>query len=178
MTTNTKTTTTPAFISFTAALVQAAAELGLPKPVTAETETGLPQNKGFVFLRFAPDGAALIIPKSVKAMAKLDSHLDLSGHDGYLNPVDSNGRVICQFAPDVDKVKAILPLFVEASKRPVKKASKVDSAAASAATPDTADGEAELASWSPSDGETEAASWAEEDMTDEELDAATQPLMG
>lgn len=170
-------TETPTYVTFCQALIAECRAQGL-QPVTAPTETGLPQNKGYAFLRFSDDGAALIVPKSATRMGSLDSHVDLSGTDGYIPLTKPNGKVACHFAPDVAKVAKVLARFVGASKR----ATVVASRPASQATPgnltsavDSQYGDLEVASWAASQ-RTPAGPSIEpsiEEMTDEELDAAT-----
>lgn len=107
------------YVQFCAALVQECADLGLPAPLAADTETGLPQNEGYCFLRFSEGGAAIIIPKGKTRMAPVHSHVDLSAFPGFIPLPKKNGRVICHFAADVGLLSATLQLFVGASKRPL-----------------------------------------------------------
>ena len=159
---------TPSYVQFCHALVAECRAQGL-QPITAGTETGLPQNKGFAFLRFSEDGAALIVPKSVTRMGSLHSHVDLSGADGYIPLEKPNGKVMCLFAPDLEKVRAIVGRFVGASKRATVVPSKATPGATPSAPADTSYGDIEVASWAASG----AADKAIEEMTDEELEAAT-----
>lgn len=164
------------YVQFCTKVLAAAKAQGL-QPITADTESGLPQNDGWCFLRFAPDGAALIIPKGKTRMGNLHSHVDLTGKDGYVALPKKNGKVICHFAPDADKVTAVLSAFVGAAKRPTAApVSKVASSATVATTPSAplsdVFGEAleEMLNEEP-----ETQSYATEETEEEQLERLTQP---
>lgn len=142
-TTNTKpavTVASPAYVTFCKDLTEECRSQGLGHYLKADTETGLPQNAGYAFLRFSEDGAAVIVPKAQGAMREVHSHLDLSGFDGFIALPKRNGRVLCHFAADLTLLAEVLPLFDGASKRPVAKPvrqAKAEQAQASATASDT-----------------------------------------
>jgi hypothetical protein len=110
-------------------------ELGLPTPTTSNTDSGLPENTGWMFIAFGPesvdssralgDTACLIVSKS---LTQVHSHIDLDGEEGYIGLPKKNGRVICHFAPDLSLIAQVLHRFVSASRRasitPVKSTGK------------------------------------------------------
>jgi len=111
----------PAYVQFTAALRARLDQAGV-KYETAATETGLPQNAGYAFLRVDGGEGAVIIPKSKTKMARLDCHVDASGLEGYVPLTKPNGRVVCHFEPDVGLlVDGLLARLSGAPKRPVVK---------------------------------------------------------
>jgi hypothetical protein len=99
-------------------------ELKLPVPTLSPTESGLPENTGWIFVGFGPksvnssrelgDTACLIISKS---LTQVHSHLDLDGEEGYLPLPKKCGRVICHFAADIDLIANVIGRFVTASRR-------------------------------------------------------------
>mgnify|MGYP001567933139 CR=1 FL=1 len=111
----------PATKAFVTALLGECAKLGLAVlSLDPTTESGLKENGGWCFLRLEGDhanGASLIIPKAVTRLGNLHSHVDLMGKDGYIPLPKKNGKVVCHFAPDVEKVKKVLPAFLSAAKR-------------------------------------------------------------
>ncbi len=124
MSTVTTSKSVPAYVSFCAAIIAECQAQGLD-PLRDATESGLPQNEGYCFLRFQEGGAALIVPKSKNRMAPCHSHVDLSGVEGFIPLPRKNGRVICHFESDLGLLATVLPFFVGASKRaslpPVRK---------------------------------------------------------
>jgi hypothetical protein len=130
MTTTTK--TLPAYVQFCNALKAEAESQGLGHYLTADTETGLPQNAGYAFLRFSENGAAIIVPKSQTRMANVHSHVDLSGQDGFVALPKYNGRVLCHFAPDVTLLAPVLCLFNGQAKRPIAYSQKTVAATVAA----------------------------------------------
>lgn len=109
----TKTQAVPAYVQFCLELSARAKALGLELE-TAGTETGLPQNKGYAFVRAVGSTAALIVPKAVAAVKAVESHVALPGAE----PVTGNGRVVCRIAPAALTDDCLLALL-GASKRPV-----------------------------------------------------------
>lgn len=144
------------YVQFCKALIKFCEEKGL-NPVRANTETGLPQNEGWAFLRFSEGGAALIIPKGKTRLGSLHSHVDLQGKDGYIALPKKNGKVICHFAPDLEKVKAVLPMFVGAAKRATAAPTPKATQAATPSAPVSKEGEEELKSWAQEESELEEA---------------------
>lgn len=141
----------PATKSFVSALLAYCAEKGL-KPVSLDptTESGLKENGGWCFLRFEgthEQGASLIIPKAVARMGRLHSHVDLSGRDGYVALPKKNGKVICHFEPDLEKVKAVLPAFLSAAKRATLAPTPKATVSAPAAAPEPASEEVSDSAW-------------------------------
>lgn len=167
------------YVQFCQKVLAAAKAQGL-QPITADTESGLPQNDGWCFLRFAPDGAALIIPKGKTRMGNCHSHVDLSGKDGFVALPKKNGKVICHFESDADKVSKVLSAFVGAAKRatlaPTPKATVAATPSPTVEQPaGDVFGEA-LEDMLKDEGTT--TSTASEDLSDEELELATQPVAG
>jgi hypothetical protein len=110
------------YVKFCADLIARAEKLA--PVVRADTESGLPQNEGWAFLRFVGSEAAMIVQKSKSKAPQIHSHVDLSGKAGFIELPKKNGKVICHFAPDLDLIEAVLPLFVGASKRATAAAQK------------------------------------------------------
>lgn len=109
-------------LTFIAQTLAHARALGLPDPqLDPSTESGLPENKGFVFIEYGPHlvAPAIIVPRSARGPAIVHSHIDLSDLDGYVPLPKPNGRVVCHFLADPAKVASALARFVGASKRPV-----------------------------------------------------------
>lgn len=109
-------------LTFIAQTLAAAKALGLPDPqLDPSTESGLPENKGYVFIEYGPHLAApaIIVPKSARGPAIVHSHVDLADMDGYIPLPKPNGRVVCHFKADPQAVASALTRFVGASKRPV-----------------------------------------------------------
>lgn len=111
----------PATKAFVSALLTECAKQGLAVvSLDPSTESGLKENGGWCFLRLEGTheaGASLIIPKAVGRLGKLHSHVDLVGHDGHVALPKKNGKVICHFEPDLQKVSKVLKFFLSASKR-------------------------------------------------------------
>jgi hypothetical protein len=139
-TTNSKKTAVPAYVSFCHELAARAAALGLELE-TAPTETGLPQNKGFAFVRAKGSTAAFIVPKAVAGVKAVESHIELPDSE----PVLNNGRVVCRIAPALLTDDCLVRLL-GASKRPVvqpaRKAKAQDSGTTQGTTPSLSDEEA------------------------------------
>lgn len=146
------TKTAPLYVQFAQQLKQKCAEMGL-SPLTADTETGFPQNEGWFFVRFGDqNSAALIVPKSKGRMGNCHSHIDLSDVPGYIPLPKKNGRVVCHYSADVDLIaKHVLPRLPGASKRPIATPVK----ATPAAPVDLSAGQAELDSWIDSTDDVE-----------------------
>jgi hypothetical protein len=109
-------------LAFIAAVLAQVKAQGLPSPtLDPSTESGLPENKGYVFIEWGAHGAApaLIVPKAANGVRQVDSHIDLSDMDGHIPLSKPNGRVVCRMEGDVAKVSRALARFVGASKRPV-----------------------------------------------------------
>lgn len=130
------TTTTP-YVAIAARIRQFCTELGLPQPVAAATPSGLPENAGWMFVQFSTDrsAAALIIQKTQGRAPNIHSHLDLQGLDGFIELPRLNGRVLCHFECDLNKVRAVLHLFVDSVRRPVRASSKTPGKAQAASIP-------------------------------------------
>jgi len=166
--------TAPLYVQFINEIKAELDILGLPAPTSAPTETGLPENNGWVFIEFGPHGGntpALIVPKSKTRMGVLHSHIDLAGVDGYIRPVSNNGRVVCHFEGIASKAARALFSFVNASKRPV--APPTRQSTTSQATPNTTP----KAPQGPTPGELEAASWASAHVGSYSDDEAEEALL-
>lgn len=138
---------TPAFTSFVAALKSKCTELGIPLVTTDGTTTGLPENKGWVRFESAENGHKLYVPKSVTKMGLCETTVPCLDKPGASPMKSLNGKIQAKFEPDVDKlVEHVLVLFADPETRlPANK--KPTRAAASPATPSTAEGQAEVDSW-------------------------------
>jgi hypothetical protein len=111
-------------LTFIAQTLAAAKALGLPDPqLDPSTESGLPENKGYVFIEYGPHGGApaIIVPKSARGPAIVHSHLDLSDLEGHVALPRPNGRVVCHFKAEPVAVASALSRFCAtgSSKRPV-----------------------------------------------------------
>lgn len=150
----------PATFNLVQALLAEAKKQGITVvSLDPTTESGLKENRGYCFLRFEGTheaGASLIIPKAVGRMGNLHSHVDLSAYDGYVPLPRPNGKVICHFAPDPQKVAKCLKEFLSAAKR-----------ATAVATPKKTVATPVIDFTMPSDGEVEADSWATSEPDDE-----------
>lgn len=124
------TAVTPAYVAFCEALKQRCQELGLPAPDAAGTETGLPQNAGYAFLRFN-GGAALIVPKAVAAVKRLECHLSPDAMGTGQAPSKPNGRVQGVLSP-ADVTDDVLRLLVTGAKRPVSRPTRGSTQSATA----------------------------------------------
>ncbi len=116
------TTTVPAYLSLVAHILETCTELGT-EPTRAATTSTLPENKGYVFVRFGEDAAAAIIPKSTGAVKLIDSHVDLSDLPCWVPLTKPNGRVLGRIDAALADWTVILPRLMGASKRPVLRAS-------------------------------------------------------
>lgn len=164
------------YVQFCHALIKECKRQGLPEPVRADTETGLPQNEGWAFLRFTPDGAALIIPKGKTRLGNLHSHVDLSGKDGYIPLPKKNGKVVCHFSPDLGKVSKVLSAFVGAAKRATLSPTPKATLGAPVYTgPDVFALDSEVASQDDY-GTKELASWADSEEVDAETEAVLKAI--
>jgi len=115
------TTTTKSYVTFTAALIAKCTELGLSPLRDMTTESTLPENAGWAFLRFGDNNsAALIVPKSVTRMGNCHVHIDCASSPGVVPLPKKNGRVICHHTPDLELLmKHVVPRLPGASKRDV-----------------------------------------------------------
>lgn len=182
MSNTTSTSTTVPYMQFLAAVRAEIRRLGLPEPSTAPTPSGLPENKGYVFIEWGEHllVPALIVPKSTLRMGNLHSHVDLSDLPGYIPLRKPNGRVVCHFEPDPTKVSAALRRLIGASKvasrTPVRRPSD-SSPVNSGPTPDTRAADSEVASWAATAAtaaaDSEFSSWAD---SDEAVDEALRVL--
>jgi hypothetical protein len=171
MSTKSSTTVLP-YVAIAARVRQFCAELGLPAPVTAATPSGLPENKGWMFMQFSEDknAAALIVQKTEGKAPNVHSHLDLAGHDGYIPLPKYNGRVLCHFECDLNKVKSVLHLFVASARRPIHASRTTGKKSVTATIPGLSDDSEET-----SVAASEPASYQ---FTEEELDAEIALING
>ena len=122
-----KNTTVPSYISLVATLLEECDRAGLVPTRDDSTRSTLPENTGYVFLRFGDKSAAsLIIPKCIGGMTKLcDIHLEVSDLAGWVELKRPNGRVMGHIdANAVSDWSAIIGRLSGASKRPIKRASQ------------------------------------------------------
>ncbi len=116
-------TTVPAYLNLVAHILETCTELGV-EPIRAATTSTLPENKGYVFIRFGTeDAAAIIVPKSTGTVKLCDSHVDLSDMSCWVPLTKANGRVLGRIDAASADWAAILPRLFGASKRPVQRAS-------------------------------------------------------
>jgi hypothetical protein len=123
-----KNTTVPSYLVLVSQLLDTCDRLGLTPQradITATRFSSLPENEGWCFLRFGTDenAPAILIGKN-KGVLRVHSHVDFSDLPGWIELTKYNGRVIGHIdasLADWDKIVARLP---EASKRPIKRASK------------------------------------------------------
>jgi hypothetical protein len=120
-------TTVPAYLNLVASILELCTELGV-EPIRAATTSTLPENKGYVFVRFgSADAAAIIIPKSTGAVKLIDVHVDLSDMACWVPLAKPNGRVLGRIDAALATWADILPRLFGASKRPVQRASQAAS---------------------------------------------------
>lgn len=125
------TTTAPAYMTLIAALLETCDELGLA-PVRAETPSTLPENKGFVFLRFGhANAAALIVPKASAQVKLCDIHIDCSDLPGWVDLKRPNGRVMGHVDASQADWMSILMRLSGAEKRAIARSSGKASASES-----------------------------------------------
>ena len=117
--------TTAAYKSFVSALKAKADEMGIPLIEAPGTDTGLPENKGWVRFESTVNGHKIYVPKSQVRVGMLDTTLPV----GHLNGARDlgakrdgtarvNGKIMCRFMPDVDLVtKTLLPLMADPADR-------------------------------------------------------------
>lgn len=121
--------TAPAYLNLVHQLLTVCTAMGV-EPVRASTPSTLPENKGYVFLRFgADDAAALIIPKSTAAVKMCDSHIEVPADLGGAPLKKPNGRVICHVDAARADWESVITLLMGAQKRAVARPSKGASAA-------------------------------------------------
>lgn len=115
----------PMFVQFARALSLRLEEAGIEIVRDKTTETGLPQNKGWVRIELAPGvgksaGQKAYIPQAVGPIRRIESTLDLQpdlrrGVMPLPKPRSgkpySNGKIRSHLVPDVDKVAS---LFIDA----------------------------------------------------------------
>ena len=114
--------TVPAYLALVASILEECTEIGA-EPTRAGTSSTLPENKGYVFVRFGEDAAAVIVHKSTGAVKLIDSHVDLSDLPCWVPLTKPNGRVLGRIDAALADWSQILPRLVGASKRPVARAS-------------------------------------------------------
>jgi hypothetical protein len=119
----------PAYVAFCHELAARAQALGLELEA-APTETGLPQNKDYAFVRAVGSTAAFIVPKSVGGVKWVESHIELPDSE----PVTTNGRVVCRIQPGRLTDDCLVRLR-GASKRPVAQPARKASEATGGSTP-------------------------------------------
>ena len=167
-------------LTFIAQTLAAAKALGLPDPqLDPSTESGLPENKGYVFIEYGPHGAApaIIVPKSARGPAIVHSHVDLSDMTEHYVPLPKpNGRVVCHLKAEPNAVASALSRFVNASKRPV--ASPVRRLTPASGQPVSRPTDVLKGASQPAyDAAAEVASWSDPvASSDEQVDEALQAL--
>lgn len=118
-----KNTAVPAYLTLVASILAQCEELGA-EPIRASTPSSLPENKGYVFVRFgSEDAAAVIIPKSTGTVKLCDSHVDMSDLACWVPLTKENGRVLGRIDAATADWSAVITRLFGASKRPVKRAS-------------------------------------------------------
>ena len=118
-----KNTTVPSYLVLVAKLLETCDRLGIA-PLRAGTTSTLPENNGWCFLRFGSDDApSILISKSVTKVA-VHSHIDLSDMECWVELTKYNGRVIGHIDASLADWDTILARLPDASKRPIKRASK------------------------------------------------------
>ena len=118
-----KNTVVPAYLSLVATILETCEALQC-EPTRAGTTSSLPENKGYVFVRFGEDAAAIIVPKSTGTVKLIDSHVDLSDMDCWVPLTKENGRVLGRIDASKADWSAIVSRLLGASKRPIARASK------------------------------------------------------
>lgn len=121
-----KNTTLPAYLVLVQQLLETCDRLDL-QPLRADTDSTLPENSGWCFLRFGNDSAPAIIVGKGVSKVNVHSHVDYSDLECWIELTKSNGRVIGHIdaaTADWDEIVSRLP---GASKRAIKRASKAAS---------------------------------------------------
>jgi hypothetical protein len=122
-----KNTAVPAYLVLVAAILEKCEELGI-EPVRSAAPSTLPENKGYVFVRFgSDDAAAVIIPKSTGTVKLCDVHVDMSDLACWVPLAKANGRVLGRIDASTADWAEVLTRLFGASKRPIKRASQAAS---------------------------------------------------
>lgn len=95
---------TAAYKSFVASLKSKLTDAGVQLVETDGTETGLPENKGWVRFESSVNGHKFYVPKSELRMGLCETTLPI-GHRNGARPLPKvNGKIMCRFTPDVDLI--------------------------------------------------------------------------
>lgn len=121
-----KNTTVPAYLVLVAKLLESCDRLGIT-PLRAGTTSTLPENEGWCFLRFGSDDAPAILVQKGKGKVNVHSHVDFSDQASWVELTKYNGRIIGHIDASLADWDTILARLPDASKRPIKRASKAAS---------------------------------------------------
>ena len=105
-------------------LLVRAQKLGLTVERDMSTDSTLPENGNFVFVRVGGGTAAAIIPMHAGGVKWIDSHIDWKGKTGYVPLERANGAVLCRIDPKGVDFDAYLKSLSGASKRDRKGSSQ------------------------------------------------------
>lgn len=124
-----KNTTVPAYLVLVAKLLETCDRLNVV-PLRAGTTSTLPENAGWCFLRFGTDDAPAILVSKGTGKVHVHSHVDLSDQESWIELTKYNGRVIGHIDASLADWDTIVARLPDASKRPIKRASKAASTTA------------------------------------------------
>jgi hypothetical protein len=108
----------PAYVSFCAQLKSKLEDAGVPILVTDGTDTGLPENKGWVRFESSVNGHKVYVPKSELRMGMAETTLPVLHRNGARPMAKVNGKIVCKVLPDVDLLADLMvDLFAEAGEK-------------------------------------------------------------
>ena len=117
---------TAAYLKFVADLKSECEARGIPLVTTPGTETGLPENKGWVCFQSSVNGHKTYVPKSELRMGKADTTLPVANRAGAesLGVTRSgkprvNGKIQCRVQPDARLMADLMEEFYGDSRNPL-----------------------------------------------------------
>lgn len=115
---------TAVYVSFVASLKAKLLECGVPLVESQGTDTGLPENKGWVRFESAVNGHKLYVPKSELRMGLCETTLPIGNCNGAKPLPKVNGKIMTRFTPDADLIAdTIVDLMTDPGERiPANKA--------------------------------------------------------
>lgn len=101
----------PAYVTFVAALKARLESQGIPLVTAEGTQTGLPENAGWVRLESPVNGHKLYVPKSVTRMGLCETTLPVLNRNGSKHMPKVNGKIVCRVIPEIDVIEGFLSEF-------------------------------------------------------------------
>lgn len=109
---------TAVYKSFVQALKAKFEEAKAPIVVTDGTDTGLPENKGWVRFESTVNGHKLYVPKSELRMGQCETTCPVAMRNGGRPLPKFNGKIAARFVPDVDLIAStVIPLMADPAER-------------------------------------------------------------